>query len=285
MLAALLAFSGVSGFPFAEDLEDIIDTIAQKLGLPMGSIRAEVAKLSDAIIPGSSRFVLNGLMRDLIPADVSGRTSLGDVAPATGIGLPGSSAIREVTDLLGPAASMIQGVFATTSTLAKATYRPEVTFNDALRISPVTAFRLVGDSWSYYNTGAITDRRGYIVSPEMNAGIILTRLLGYYPTAASEQYQTIMVAKRITDYQRQISAGFRIGWVKAKMAGDERRARAIMDAAREWNKSNKDMQVNIKGWSRALSEARRPAVQRQLRSAPVSARQNLEQTGRLLLSD
>jgi len=50
MLAALWVLTGLQGLPFAEDLEDLIDTIAQKLGFKKGSIRYEIAKFADLAI-------------------------------------------------------------------------------------------------------------------------------------------------------------------------------------------------------------------------------------------
>jgi hypothetical protein len=104
-------------------------------------------------------------------------------------------------------------------------------------------------------------------------------LLGFYPQAASEQYSKIRVSKRIVDYQRETSAGFQQAYVRAKIAGDEARAEAILDAVNNWNEGAQDTPLFIRNFrvnaNKALREARRPAVERLLRTTPVSARENL----------
>jgi len=284
MLGSLLILSGVSGLPFAEDLEDMIDTIAQRLGLGSASIRKEAASLADSILPGSSPIFLSGIMRAYLPGDVASRTSLGDFIPGTGVLLAGSSTTREVAEVAGPAWSMISGVGTALNTAFKAATTEQVTLEDVLRNAPITGARMLGDAAAYIDSGAVVDRRGYVVSPEMHWGVIVSRLMGFYPSAAANQYDIIRISKRIADYQREVSAGFKYGWIRAKIRGDEREARAIMNAAKQWNASNRDkgMQINISNWSRSLREAKRPALERLRRSAPKAARRDMERVAELI---
>lgn len=286
MLGALLLLSGLSGLPFAQDLEDIIDTIAQRLGLGMGSVRKEVASLTDAILPGSSALFITGVMRSFLPGDIASRTSLGDFIPGTGVLLAGSSTTREVAEIAGPAWSMLSGVGTFINNSYKAATTEQVTLEDVLREAPVTGFRMLGDALAYGQSGAVVDRRGYVVSPDMHMGIIASRLLGFYPSSAAQQYEIIRVSRRLTDYQREVSAGFRYGWIKAKVRGDERQARAIEEAVRDWNRGAKGTALEIRNFKKnsiqALREAKRPALERLRKSAPQAARSDIERTADLL---
>ena len=286
MLAAMWLLAGVSGFPFAEDLEDIIDTIAQKLGFRAGSIRYEIGKVIDSVAPGMSPVVLGGMANWVLPADLAGRVSLGDFVPGTGILLAGSNVGREIAEIGGPAVSMMVGVGDSISTGIKAAATEKVTFEDWMRENPVTAARILGDSLAYINSGAVVDRRGYVVSEDAGASVLLTRLLGFYPAGAAEEYGMIRISKRIIDYQKEVSAGFRQAWIKSMIRGDMEQAQAIVDSVRDWNEGAAGTALEIRNFERnarkALQEAQRPAGERLLRSAPRAARQDIEQAAEIL---
>jgi hypothetical protein len=281
MLGSLWMLTGLAGLPFAEDLEDVIDTIAQTLKISgWQGARYEAAQMLDSIFPGMSPLLMQGLVNQFVPGDVAAKTSLGDLLPGSGALIAGADPFRSVMEILGPAAGMIgaTGTFAKQALTAPFTATVDV--EDVLRESPVTMMRAAGEAYVYMQNGAITDRRGYTVSPEMSAGVVLTRMLGFYPVAASRQYEMIGMAKRITDYQREQTTAYRAGWVKAMMEGDRARAREIEAEVDTWNAGSKGTGLEIKNFvknsQRALKEADRPAMERTLRSAPNAAERDLQ---------
>lgn len=278
MLGALWILGGVAAFPFAEDLEDIIDTIAQALGLPVGSVRVELAKTVDSILPGASPYVLRGIANDYFPGNIADRVSVGNFLPGTGIGLAGANVGRELTDIAGPAASMLTGVGQSAIDILRIPGETR-TVVDVLRESPVTMFRAMGDAVAYSQSGAIVDRRGYVVSPEVGPLLLATRLVGFYPSEAAQQYDIIRAAKRVTDYQKEKVAGFRHAWIQAKIQGDEDQARAVVEAVDRWNEGAVGTGLEIRNFlgnaNRALREAQRPAGERFLRATPRAARDDL----------
>jgi hypothetical protein len=286
MLAALWVMGGIAAFPFAEDLEDIIDTIAQALGFRMGSIRVEIAKVIDEIAPGASPYFMRGVVNARFGGNLADRISLGDFVPGTGILLAGADKFKAGMDILGPSASMLEGAAVFGTRLAQATFTDRVTFNDAFREAPATMVRAFGDAYSYAQSGAVVDKRGYVVSPDMHAGLVFARMAGFYPAAAAQQYQIIRASKRVVDYQRETTAGFRAAWIKAKISGDEDQARAIVDSVRDWNEGARGTAMEIRNFlpnsRRALREARRPTQERLLRGSPRAARNDLDQIADLL---
>jgi hypothetical protein len=281
MLGSLWFLAGVEGFPFAEDLEDLIDTIAQALGLSMGSVRAEFAKTIEGIAPGLSPTILKGFINGYIglPADVAAKFSQGDFVPGTGALLAGASVIEEFKDIAGPMPAAILGTASFARDLIATPFSEATTLQGTLRGSPITAMRMVGDSWAYVENGAIVDKRGYIVSPEMSMGVLTARLLGFYPRAAAEQYDAIRIAKRIGNYQKEMTAHYRYAWVKADLTGNSYAKRQIEREVDEWNKSAKGTGLEIdnflKNSQRASKEARMSATQRTLRSSAKAAREDL----------
>jgi hypothetical protein len=286
MLGMLWLMGGLLATPFAEDLEDLLDTIAQGLGLRMPSVRAELAKTLDAIVPGISPYVLRGLVNAYFTGDFASRTSLGDFLPGSGMLLAGADVGRELTEIAGPAASMLTGVASSIPRFTQAAFTERVTLVDAFRESPMTMMRALGDTIAYGQAGAVIDKRGYVVSPDVSAGLMATRMLGFYPAAAAEQYDIIRVSKRITDYQKETVAGFRAAWIKGKLSNDAEQVRAIEQAVRDWNEGTKGSALEIRNFTanaqKALREAQRPAGERMLRAAPVAARSELEQIADLL---
>jgi hypothetical protein len=285
MLGSLWLVAGVAGFPFAEDIEDLVDTISQMLGLQMGSVRAEFAKTIDSVAPGLSPAILKGFINGYlgVPADVAGRFSQGDFLPGTGILLAGATVAQEFKDIAGPMPSMAIGLTTMARDLIATPFSERQTLADTLRGSPVTAFRMAADAYTYWDNGAVVDKRGYVITPDMNAGTIITRLLGFYPEAAAKEYEAIRVAKRIGNYQKDVVASYRYTWVKAMQTGNRAYARQIEQSVAEWNKGAKGTALEIKDFvrnsQRALNEARLSATQRTLRSTSTAGR---EDTARII---
>jgi hypothetical protein len=285
MLGSLWLVAGVAGFPFAEDIEDLVDTISQMLGLQMGSVRAEFAKTIDSVAPGLSPAILKGFINGYlgVPADVAGRFSQGDFLPGTGILLAGATVAQEFKDIAGPMPSMAIGLATFARDLIATPFSERQTFADTLRGAPITAFRMASDAYTYWDNGAVVDKRGYVITPDMNAGTIITRLLGFYPEAAAKEYEAIRVAKRIGNYQKDVVASYRYAWVKAMQTGNRAYARDIEQSVAEWNKGAKGTSLEIKDFvrnsQRALKEARLSATQRTLRSTSTAGR---EDTARIM---
>jgi hypothetical protein len=281
MLAGLWLLTGLTGLPFAEDLEDVIDTLAQKLKISgWRGARYETAQFIDGIFPGMSPMLLKGIVNQYLPADIAGRTSLGDLLPGTDILLAGADVSRGLSEIAGPAPSMLIGSAQFAADLLAVPFSTTTTLETAAREAPVTMVRALADAFAYTQSGAVVDRRGYTVSPDMGAGTIITRALGFYPVAAANQYEVIRAAKRMTDYQRDVVTGYRTAWVSAMMRNDRDFARQIEESVDEWNTASDGTALEIKNFvqnsRRALQEARRPASARTLRSAPNAAERDLQ---------
>jgi hypothetical protein len=279
MLAAIWALSGVAGLPFAEDFEDVFDTFAQVFGAPQGSIRAEMIRHIEKSFPGWSATFFKGVVSVHGGPDIASRTSLGNIVPGTGAFLAGADVSREFADILGPAAGFISGTAKTARDLVVFPFSASKSLEDVARESPVTLLRLMGDSYAYMQSGAVVDRRGYVVSKEMDMGTIFTRLAGFYPASAAAQYDVIRIANRETDYQKEAVAGFRHAWIKATLRGDTQGAAAITASVNEWNNATRGTTLEIRNFAqgnvRALREAQRPAGERTLRAAPRAAQEDI----------
>ena len=282
MLGFLLMTSGLKGLPFADDIFDIVDTIAQKLGLKMASVEKEIAEWIDSVAPGMTPYVMRGVLDQITGGTMSTRLGMGDLVPLTGAFRAGADPAREIADFAGPVFSGISGLVGTAGSLAK--YGAEViglrddttSFNTILRESPVAAMRALSDAYVFAADGQITNMRGQVVSKEAPAHVILLRALGFYPAIATQQNDIVRLSKYVTDYNKAIKAEYVSAYVKAKMSGDTERMQQITDDVQEWNEDAKgtglEISTFVKSANRAAREAERPTVQRYLKSAPKGMR-------------
>lgn len=282
MLGFLLLASGLKGLPFAEDLFDIVDTIAQKLGLKMGSIEKELATWIDDVAPGMTPFVMRGVLDRMTGATMSTRMGMGDLVPLTGAFKAGADPAREVSDFAGPVFAGISGLVGMAGSLTKygaeaVGLRDDTTsFNTILRDSPIAAVRAVADGFAYLDDGMITNSRGQVVSREAPYHTILARMLGFYPAIATEQNDIVRLSKDVGNYAKAIKAEYVSAYVKAKLDGDTQRMQQITADVRQWNEDAKGTGLEISTFTRsanrAAQEAARPTVQRYLKSAPKQMR-------------
>ena len=282
MLGLLLMMSGLKGIPFADDLADIVDTIAQMLGLKVASIEKATAEWVDSVAPGMSPYVMRGLIDRAVGATVSTRLGMGDLVPLTGALKAGADPAREIGDFAGPVFSGISGLVSMAGGLAK--YGAEITglrddttsLNTLMRESPIAAFRSVGDSLAYLSSGDITNVRGQMVAKDAQAHVILARLLGFYPAVATQQNDIVRMSKQVNEYGKAIKAEYVAAYVKARAAGDQEAADNIASAVSQWNEDSKGTGLEITKFlqsaNRAYREAQRPTVLRYMKSAPRAMR-------------
>lgn len=279
MLFALLMFAGLQGLPFAEDLEDIVDTIAQALGLTMGSIRAEGTKMLESALPGASVPLMQGVMNMVLPIDIGAKLGLGNLFPGTAIGLAGADVSRELQDIAGPMPAAIIQSGKTVYNALRLPFSDQVRLPDVLRETPVTMLRALGDTMAFSESGMVIDKRGYLITGDASISAFAARLTGFQPPDVGRQYGGVRISKRITDYQRDTVTMYRTAWVRAKVAGDEDAARGVEKAVAKWNEGAAGTGLRIsnfmQGSQRALREAKRPVGERALRTTPVANREDI----------
>jgi hypothetical protein len=280
VLGTMMFMAGAKGLPFAEDMEDLADTLMQQLGMKSGSVRAEFTKMLDDIQPGLASLVINGVVHQFgLSGDVGAKFSMGNMVPGTGIFLAGAKTAIEGKDLTGPMGSFAMDAAATARDMVMFPFSEKKSLVDIARSSPVTFLRTVGDAVAYNQNGAIVDRRGYVVSPDMSIGVTIARLLGFYPSKAAEQYEVIKISNRMTGYQKEVTSAWRIALLKAEMTGDTDRAASIREAVANWNEETRgtlyEMRNFERSYQRMKKEASRPAGERTIKAAPKGSQEDI----------
>ena len=282
-LGALMAVAGLKGLPFADDLADLVDTLAQFFGLKVPPVEVAVGKFvedtTDAIgLDGTfwAQVALRGGLDQFGGGGTySSRLALGDLLPGTGIFLAGASTPQELKNIAGPIFSAMAGTVTTAIDLAKAPFKADTT-NELMRIaqaSPIAGLRNIMDTAVYYNTGAVLNSRGYTVTKDIGVGTLVTRLLGFYPVAATRSNDAVRMTKRLVDYTKQISSGYRDQYVRAAMRAIEQDVR---DHNRVHRRGSPFFKDDIKGKvRRAVKSAKEGAGARFLKTTPKSTRDSV----------
>ena len=285
MLSMLFLMAGMKGLPFADDLMDLVDTLAQTFGIKMKSVEEETARLVDAFIPGASPTFMRGILDQLSGATISTRLGFGDLIPLTGAFKAKSHAgeyWREAENFFGPVYSGMAGLFGTGAQLLR--YGAETVglkdgttrFTDILRDVPSSAVRGLVDGMVYLHDGKITRADGTVLDNDVGIGVSVFRMMGFYPYQVMVQNDIIRMTKQTQAYVQDMKAHYKQAYIKAKLEGDRDEVRRILDMVREHNRDTKGTEFFFKDFvgsaNKSLKSARKNSVNRYRKFAPTTIR-------------
>ena len=286
-LGLLLLFSGVKGVPFADDLMDLVDTLAQMFGIKMASIEKELAVLTDSLLPGATPFVMRGLLDRVSGSTISTRLGFGDLIPLTGSFKAGADPWREVENFFGPAYNAMQEGLFTTARLVS--YGAETIglkddtskFVDILRDSPISALRGVADGFTYLSDGRITNSKGNVISNDVPILTVMGRVLGFYPSVATAQNDLVRISKFSDAYAKSMKLKYTQAYVKAKLSNDIPEANRILRMVNEHNRAHRGTEFEFKNFvgsaNRSYNAAKNPTILRYKKYAPKNIRSELDE--------
>jgi hypothetical protein len=271
-LGMLMLLGGIKGLPFADDMMDVADTIAQGLGLGPGKLWKGTAEktLADLVKSATGTWspeMMRGPLNVWFNINMSDRTSLSNMVPGTGIMLAGADTGRELLEIAGPIPSFATGAVVTVGNMAKyglevAGLKQDVTSaKDIFRESPFTMGRAVGDLLAYNYAGSIVNSRGYVVSEDLTAWTYLSRMLGFYPSSATMHNDVVRVATRMNNYKKELTATFRAKFIAARLADDPDEEERVIDMVDSWNEVAWDTPFEIRNFIRNSNKAWRQAEQ------------------------
>lgn len=290
-LAMMIVASGIKGVPFAEDIMDLIDTLAQMFGIKMTSIEKEAYQLFDGLAPGYAPYFMRGALDQLTGSTVSSKVGMGDIIPLSGSLKYGADPWNETKQFVGPVFGATMGMAGWAQMATK--YGAETvglksdatTFNDLLRNSPLAVMRSIGDSMAYVETGAITNIRGQIVSRDAGVSTYIARLLGFYPAESTRQNDIIRLSKMGGEYAKAIKSELVNAYVQAGIRGDKDTMKHISKQVLEWNVDAKGTGLEVKEFQlavkKSLAEASREAILRFRRSVSKQMQPQVDELMRL----
>ena len=288
-LGMIFLSAGLKGLPFGDDIMDLLDTLAQRFGIPISSVEKYVAELADEMIPGAGVLVTRGLLDYATGMTFSSRLGFGDLIPMSGVlkkGLTADDYIREAEGFLGPVWGGVQGMVATGwhaaewGAAALGLGTQTTSLMSVMRESPIAAVRNITDGLTYLSSGDITNKQGKLVLRDATTAEGIARMVGFYPSRATYSTDVIRMSRQARNYTTAIKSEFTAAYVRAMLERDTAGARALLRDIAEWNRDWRGTEFEMRnfqvGANRALQAARIPAASRYAKFAPTNIRPEVQ---------
>ena len=278
-IAILLLTAGASGLPFADDLDDAIDTLAQALGydfsskkakrqfiaetLGLGKMAGEVATRGLSAIPG-------------FPIDVSLRMGLGNLLPGTGALLRSNTdRARDVLEFAGAAGSLAKSVMDSGNKMLSGS-----PVDAALGVAPI-AIQNIAKAMQMWNTGEYRNTRGQKV---MNTDTVdaVMKGVGFQPAQIARESAAMGEVQRSVQLAKNVEGQIAEKWAQGLNDGDQAKVADARADLRAWNEKNPEapMRITMQQVIQRVRQMRMSREQRAVRNAPREMRPAVEEAFR-----
>lgn len=271
MMAILMLAAGEEGLPFAQDVDDLIDTIGQLFGQDTNMKRWKRRNAHEILGKEFGDLLLYGVS-SFLPLDLSGRLGLGNLIPGTGLLKPSSAAnrTREVSEVFGPSAGMLTQIADAYDAAA------EGNWGKAAQNMLPKAVKDAAAGLEMAKKGYGTDTKGRKVT-EVTKGEAALKGIGFNPTTmAQESRKTAPVYQDIA-LQKRTESSIVDQWAQALADGDQAGVAKQIKRWQDWNRDNPDTRININA-SQIRSKARQLGTEkdaRLIKQAPREMRANI----------
>ena len=229
--------AGAAGLIAADDLKDIIETIAFKFGYALNTDR----KMQEFFIDTFGKEQGNdfyqmfnyGVLSSVSPIDFHGRSSAGNIIPATGLLHPSKAGDQktEATEALGVGANWIGSMFDA----------GKLMMNGQFRDAMVTAApRYVRDSVQAYEiatTGSMRDKNGRKVM-DMTQGDAVAKALQFNPKSNAQRGREAMSNWQDKKLIENVKGDFTVKLAEAMASKDQAAQDKVMADIDKWNAKN-----------------------------------------------
>ena len=268
MIATLMLMGGAGGLPFAEDVEDLNDGLAQLAGYNFSTQKAKEAVLIDVFGEEIAHFIDKGVSGlPGAPMDVSGRLGMGNLIPGTGLFQERTSHTRDVLEIAGP-----MGDFANRI----ATGSRKILGGDVgaglLEMSPV-AVRNLAKGADMSVTGMYRDTKGYKVL-DTNLLEAALKSVGFQPESVARVQEANWLNQRGKAFYNMKAQEIRSMWAAGIFEKDDAKVQRAREAIADWNAKNPEqpMLIRIPDIMRRVREMAKTKDQRIADTAPKAMR-------------
>lgn len=246
MLLGLTAMTGVQGLPFAETIQDLIDTIAQQLfGSPFNTRRAMrnmVKTASEAMVGyDASELVLRGVINGVLGVSASSRIGAGDFVPGTRLGTADADQGRILQAALGAPYAMVKDSLANVGKLATLDWKQAA---DALRAGGPVAVRNAIKGIEQLSNGYASDSKGRRLV-DINGMEAMLQMAGLSSAGLARTYELENINRQVKAFYTQVSTDMKDKLVRAMKDGDTERVQEINDLRAAWNQRYPEMPILI----------------------------------------
>lgn len=272
-MAMLMLMGGAGGLPFMEDLEDLIDALAQLMGYNVSAKQWRQQAMEDVVGKELADFLgrgISGLPGS--PVDVSGRLGMGNLLPGTGLFQTKQSHVRDMLELAGPAGDLVGRAFSGGARVLKGDLA-----GAALEFSP-SAVRNAAKGYDMWSTGIYKDTKGYKVL-DTTLAEAASKFVGFQPKSVADVQEAASFTQRSKSFYTQTSSEIRAQWANALFNKDEAAVQRTRDRLAAWNENNPDQRITIRMpdvWKR-VREMGKDRDQRIADTAPKALRAKIRE--------
>jgi N12 class adenine-specific DNA methylase/antitoxin (DNA-binding transcriptional repressor) of toxin-antitoxin stability system len=266
MLGILLAAAGGEGLPFAEDIEDLVDTLGQWLGFSTNTGKWTGKVIRDTLGAEFERPLLKGL-GGMLPIDLHSRLGFGNIVPGTAFLKPSEiDKTRDVAEAVGPLGGVLKSFSDSLQLLARGKWDQA-----AVNAAP-KALRDAYNGLHMAATGESQDIQGRLALKDVTAGEALGKAIGFNPQRAaieSETKRELQLDKNLRIVRMDEMAS---DWADGILRQDRDKQAEARQRLRTWNSENPELRIQMADMLRSVQErvkaARMTGAERFIRSTP-----------------
>lgn len=280
MMATLMLMGGAGGLPFAEDIEDAIDGLAQLMGYNFSARKAKEQFLQDVFGDAMARFIDKGVSGlPGAPMDVSGRLGLGNLIPGTGLLQERTSHTRDVLEFVGPMGDFGKRVFSGAGQILGGIAAGSASEIGAglMEMSPV-AVRNALKGGDMVATGMYRDTKGYKVLDTNHLEAAL-KAVGFQPNSVAEIQEANWLNQRAKNFYNLRAQEIRATWAAGIFENSPAKVQRAREMVAEWNRKNpaQPMIIRIPDVMRRVREMGKDKDQRIAATAPRAMRAQMRE--------
>ena len=275
-LALLILMGGAGGLPFADDLDDLIDTLGQAMGYDTNSKRwkrqfvAQTLGLGDAVADVATR----GLTAAPgFPLDLSLRMGMGNLLPATGLFLRSNTdTARQLLEVAGAAGGLAANV---KDGVTKA--MGDDLAAGAMSAMPV-AVQNIAKAIQMAQTGEYRNAKGAKVM-DVDVTDAVMKGIGFQPAQVARESGRVGEAMRSIQLAKNVEGEIAGRWAQAMVDQDPEGVAAAKKQLADWNAANPTapIKITIPQVLARVKALRQSRADRTVKAAPKEMRSTVKE--------
>ncbi len=271
-LGILLLTAGTGGLPFADDLDDIIDTLAQAMGYDFSSKKAKRKFIAETLGFGDvgAELATRGLSSlPGMPIDLSLRMGLGNLLPGTGALLRSNTdRSRDVLEFAGAAGSLAKNFMDASEKALSGDFA-----RAGVMVAPL-AIQNMAKAAQMWDTGQYRNQKGQKVMDvdEVDGAM---KFIGFQPSAVARESSRMGEVSRSKQLVVNVEAEIAGRWAQGVSDGDPDKVREARADLAQWNADNPTSQIRITNSQigRRVMDLRASRAERTIKAAPKEMRE------------
>jgi hypothetical protein len=239
-IAILVLAAGLQGLPFADDVDDIIDSIAQSFGYDWNTKQKKREWLAGVFGEAFAGFLMfGGSAIPGVPLDVQGRLGLGNLIPGSALfkrSEPDKG--RELVEALGPVGGLAKSVAEGIGKLQSGS--PAAAMGSAAPLAVQNAIK----GMEMAQMGMYRDQKGRRVL-DTDAYDAFVKAVGFQPANVAAESRRVREAQQNVRLAREVETEIAEKWATGMFEHDGAKVAKAIDELRTWNTANPESRIAI----------------------------------------